>query len=218
VDDNNGNLPQNVDQVHQTQSSWCDGVMSWTPNSPDNVDYAKRMSSLIGPFVAGQANIYKCPADRWLCVETNGLMARVRSMSMNAFVGMETAVLTGQQTVPGSIWGGAATGYLAYERESDFINLSPSMLWLTLDEQADSINDAFFLFNIAHPTFGDGPADYHDGACNFSFVDGHAESHRWVELQYFPPVKQVSWSNSNTEPGSGLDVQWMVQHTAGLPP
>ena len=62
------------------------------------------------------------------------------------------------------------------------------------------------------------PADYHDGACNFSFVDCHAEGHRWVELQYFPPVAEKTWSNSNTEPGSGPDVQWMVQHTAGLPP
>lgn len=145
------------------------------------------------------------------------MQPRVRSISMNAFVGMESYVLTPQQTVTGSVWGGAATGFMAYESENDLINLSPAMLWLTVDEQADSINDAFFLFNIAHPNFGDGPADYHDGSCGFSFVDGHAEIHRWMAPQYFPPVSKATWSNSNTEPGNGPDTQWMVQHTAALP-
>jgi len=218
VDDSLGKFPPNVDQQNQTLSSWCDGVMTWSPNWPDNVNAALMMNSLVGVYVAAQANVFKCPADRWFCQETNAMLPRVRSISMNAFIGMETTVLTPQKTVVGSVWGGAATGYMAFESENDLINPVPSMLWLTIDEQADSINDAFFLFNIAHPTFGDGPADYHDGCCAFSFVDGHAEIHRWQSLQYFPPVKQDTWSNSNTEPGSGPDAQWMVQHTSALPP
>jgi prepilin-type N-terminal cleavage/methylation domain-containing protein/prepilin-type processing-associated H-X9-DG protein len=217
VDDSSGLIPPNVDQVNQTLNSWCNGTMSWTSDWSDNTNLTQMMSSLLGYYVSGQANIYKCPADRWLCRENNAQVPRVRSMSMNAFVGMETSVLTQQNTVQGGVWGGAATGYLAYKRESDIVNLSPSMLWLTVDEQADSINDAFFLFNIAHPNFGDGPADYHDGSCGFSFADGHSEIHRWMARQYFPPVKQSTWSNSNTEPGNGPDAQWMVQHTAAKP-
>jgi prepilin-type N-terminal cleavage/methylation domain-containing protein/prepilin-type processing-associated H-X9-DG protein len=218
VDDNRGKFPPNVDQQQQTLDSWCDGQMTWGANWPDNIDWAMMMNSLVGPYVSAQANVYKCPADRWYCQEPGGMMPRVRSMSMNAFIGMETSVLTAQKTVTGGVWGGAATGFMAYESESDLNNPAPSMLWLTVDEQADSINDGFFLFNIAHPNFGDGPADYHDGSCGFSFVDGHAEIHRWMARQYFPPVKKATWSNSNTEPGSGPDCQWMVQHTSALPP
>ena len=216
VEDNHGKFPPNVDQLEQTLNSWCDGQMLWQVNWPDNIDRAMMMNSLIGPYVASQANVYKCPADRWFCQEPGGLMPRVRSMSMNGYVGMESDVLTSKQTVEPGKWNGAAGSYLAFECENDLVSLPPSVLWLTMDEQADSINDAFLLFAMGNGTFVDGPADYHDGSGAISFVDGHAEIHRWVARQYFPQVSKATWSSSNTEPPSGPDCQWMMQHTSAL--
>ena len=216
VDENHGKFPPNVDQLEQTLNSWCDGQMLWQANWPDNIDRAMMMNSLVGPYVASQANVYKCPADRWSCQEPAGQVPRVRSMSMNGYVGMEIDALTLQQTVLPGKWQGAGSGYLAFECENDLVRLPPSMLWLTMDEQADSINDALLLFAPAKGTFIDGPADYHDGFGTISFVDGHAEIHRWVARQYFPQVSKAAWNNSNTEPASGPDCQWMMQHTSAL--
>ena len=58
----------------------------------------------------------------------------------------------------------------------------PSYLFVTLDEHPDSINDGFFqpfstLASYQH--WFDLPASYHDGACGFSFADGHSEIHHW---------------------------------------
>ncbi len=218
VDDNRGKFPPNVDQANQTLNSWCDGQILWQANWPDNTNRAMMMNSLVGPYVVSQANVYKCPADRWYCQEQDGMKPRVRSMSMNCFIGALPGVLTQQQTFT-STWNGIVQGYMAYERESDVLRPSPSMLWLTIDEQADSINDGFLVFATAHGTFYDEPADYHDGSCAVTFVDGHAEIHRWVQRQYFLPVKQTTWNvfNGNVEPASGPDCQWMMQRTSALP-
>ena len=54
--------------------------------------------------------------------------------------------------------------------------------WIFLEEHPDSINDGLFLVTDADAdttTWGDFPASYHNGACNFSFADGHAETHTW---------------------------------------
>ena len=40
-----------------------------------------------------------------------------------------------------------------------------------------SINDGYFVNNPAQNTWQDIPASYHNGACGFSFADGHAELH-----------------------------------------
>jgi prepilin-type processing-associated H-X9-DG protein len=63
---------------------------------------------------------------------------------------------------------------------------NPSQLFVTLDEHPDSINDGLFqtdphtnITQWAPPAWNDLPASYHDGACGFSFADGHAEIHRF---------------------------------------
>jgi prepilin-type N-terminal cleavage/methylation domain-containing protein/prepilin-type processing-associated H-X9-DG protein len=216
VDDSRGNLPPNADESNQNLSSWCDGWMKWAVNWPDNTNTAMIASSYCGAYLRNQVRVFKCPSDVWLCSENNAKVPRVRSVSMNGYIGMEANEITSQGGCSLTDWGGAGAGYRAYEKESQVTSPTPSMMWLTLDEHADSINDGFFIFSMTRPGFDDGPAAYHNGACGFSFVDGHAEVHKWMQLQYWPPVTQATWNNSITEPGNGPDVKWMLAHTTAL--
>ena len=72
----------------------------------------------------------------------------------------------------------------------------PAFTWLTLDEHPDTINDAFFIVDRdstgASLQWGDVPASYHNGACGFSFSDGHAEIRKWLSATSKYPV---SFSN-----------------------
>jgi prepilin-type processing-associated H-X9-DG protein len=215
-DDNHGEFPPNADESNQNESSWCDGHLKWTPDTTDNTNWWMIVTSFCGPYIGDQVKIFKCPSDNWLCNEYGQMMPRVRSISMNGYVGQPLDEITAQGGSNPTYWGGSGAGYQAYENENQVISPSPSALWLTLDEQADSINDAFFIFNMNKPGFGDCPAAYHDGSCSFSFVDGHSETHRWRDLQFWPAVMQQAWANGNIEPGSGPDVQWMIQHTTAL--
>jgi prepilin-type N-terminal cleavage/methylation domain-containing protein/prepilin-type processing-associated H-X9-DG protein len=220
VDDNKTLFPANVDESSEGGDTgnppypgWCFGVLSWAANNTDNTNGELIANSQVGPYVRNQIQIYKCPADIWLCREGGRALPRVRSSSMNAFVGMEADEVQPNGTTSG--WG--AAGYRVYEKENQLGNPSPAMLWLTTDEQADSINDSFLVFSCGVPEFSDCPADYHNGAGSFSFVDGHAEIHKWQLLQYWPRVQQVNpTTQMNTEPSTGQDTQWMLQRTSAL--
>ena len=225
-DDNQTRFPANVDESNQGTDTgsppypgWCFGQLSWAVDNTDNTNWNLIADSQCGAYVRNQIGIFKCPADIWNCTEAAGRWPRVRSISMNAYIGQEADEISPQGGCNMSDWGGGGAGYRAYEKEQQVVNPSPAMLWLTLDEHADSLNDAFFFFNMVVPQFDDGPADYHNGACGFSFVDGHAEIHKWRELKYWPQVTATypsTWNNSIIELPNGPDVQWMVQHTSAL--
>ncbi len=145
---------------------------------------------------------------------------RCRSISMNAYIAMNPTDLAPSGLGPSSTWGGAASGCYVYEKESQLIKPAPSQLWLFLDEHPDSINDGFFIFSMTRPGFDDGPAAYHNGACGFSFVDGHSEIHEWsqqLQCSYWPQVTQQKWPGSLPEGTTGPDVLWMYQHSSALP-
>jgi prepilin-type N-terminal cleavage/methylation domain-containing protein/prepilin-type processing-associated H-X9-DG protein len=220
VDDNRGKFPPNPNTGQQddvviaadgTYGGWCEGVLSFEPNNPDNTNVNYLAKGMLGPYLAGQAAIFKCPGDVWDCQEHGQQLPRVRSVSMNGCIGMIGSENTGVNS-----WSGD-TGMRAYCKESQLGKPSTSDLWLFVDEQANSINDGFLIYEAALGNFSqaDTPADYHNGACGFSFVDGHAEIHKWLELRYWPQV--IPSANapfpSVREPNSGPDCQWMNYHT-----
>jgi prepilin-type processing-associated H-X9-DG protein len=58
------------------------------------------------------------------------------------------------------------------------------------------------------------PASYHNGACGFSFSDGHAEIHRWIGRTIKPPVKYDGSVALNVPARDSLvDAKWMSQNT-----
>jgi prepilin-type processing-associated H-X9-DG protein len=59
--------------------------------------------------------------------------------------------------------------------------------------------------------FFDVPASYHNGACGFSFADGHSEIKKWLDGRTTPGVK-YSGLNKISVPGS-VDVQWLAERT-----
>ena len=65
------------------------------------------------------------------------------------------------------------------------IRPGPSETFGFLDEHPDSIDDGYFALDItSRRNWGNGsppnmPTNYHNGVCGFSFVDGHAVTHKW---------------------------------------
>jgi prepilin-type N-terminal cleavage/methylation domain-containing protein/prepilin-type processing-associated H-X9-DG protein len=145
--------------------NWVAGVMSWE-NFTDNTNKLLLTQTLLGNYFGSNPNIFHCPADGSLADQNQ---PRVRSYSMNAFVG-----------TPGSM----SSTYRTYHKTSDFRNASGIIV--LLDEHPDSINDGWYVYcDTAGPgeltEWSDLPASYHDGACGFSFADGHSEIHRWLD-------------------------------------
>jgi prepilin-type N-terminal cleavage/methylation domain-containing protein/prepilin-type processing-associated H-X9-DG protein len=220
VDDNRGRFPPNPNTSEQndtivaadgTYGGWCEGVLSFDVNNFDNTNINYLAKGMLGPYVVKQVGVFKCPADIWSCQEFGQSMPRVRSISMNGCIGMIGTESTGVNTWTGD------SGMRSYCNESQLGQPSPSFLWLFVDEHADSINDGFMIYEAAAGNFAnaDTPANYHNGACGFSFVDGHAEIHKWLEQRYWPPVidKPNAPFPSVLEPTGGPDCLWMDLHT-----
>jgi len=193
------------------KDSWVSGWIDWT-TSGDNTNVQFLISSQYSPlatYVAESKNIYKCPADKFLsgAQRQAGFPARVRSLSMNSCMGPPV----NNNTDPGSAekeWYG--DDHTVYTKTSDMKQLSPSSAWVFVDEHPDSINDGCFFVNIPSPSWVDLPASYHNGACGFSFADGHSEIKKWVEGSTARPVKVSGYTASQLPiNANNKDWQWI---------
>jgi len=90
----------------------------------------------------------------------------------------------------------------------------PVNTWVLVDEHPDSINDAACAVQMALPTAKtaqiiDFPASYHNGACGFSYADGHSAIKKWTGKKIQAPVKNNNTLTLNTPAGDSVnDVIW----------
>jgi prepilin-type N-terminal cleavage/methylation domain-containing protein len=171
-----------------TNQTWCTGWMNpsaaqnstFAPGSQTNPAYF--MDALLKRYL-NTPNIVKCPADRY----ANPLVGRpyVRSFVASAYMnggGYSTPL----RAPPAEFATGANIFY--YRRTGDLGK--PSNLIVFLHEDMNTIDDGSVNPSIANPgnagntnNIGNRPAAIHNDSTSFAFSDGHAELHRWVNLE-----------------------------------
>jgi prepilin-type processing-associated H-X9-DG protein len=133
---------------------------------------------------------------------------------MNALFGL-TGDTPSTSSANGRAWFNSA--YVQFLKQTDV--RQPANTWVTLDEHADSVNDAFFIVGYPTPTsgkWGDLPGSYHNGACGFSFADGHAENHKWRSGTSIYGVHYdggLTFVKSLDAVGLNVDYAWYNDHT-----
>ena len=184
--DNNDRLVNNYglqfaafEEQNKTYRSWANDYMTWDTSDP----LGNPVNALDGitqaPFYkyTGSVAVYKCPADNYLSSAqlAAGITSRPRSYSMNFFFGASTPTFAGNVN----------TTFPTYRQFMKAGNIpTPTDLFVTCDEHADSINDGLLqedphpnITQWSPPRWNDLPASYHGGAGGFAFADGHAETH-----------------------------------------
>jgi prepilin-type N-terminal cleavage/methylation domain-containing protein/prepilin-type processing-associated H-X9-DG protein len=154
----------------------------------------------IGGYVKNPA-VYRCPSDKSTVVIGGQMLFRVRSMSMNNYMGAKEP-----------------PGYRYFMKMQDITVPGTSDAWVFIDEREDSINDGLFAVDAAAQyAIIDYPGGYHTGGSSLSFADGHAEYHKWVEPTTNPPMVPGQRLPGGSKPTSSndLDMQWLVAHTTG---
>src|ERR1035437_2359046 len=186
--------------------SWiCPNAGSMQANSPNSwvlgsspVGTAHIINGLLFRY-AKNVLLYKDPADHYIDKNRGGV-PHDRSMSMNAW--MNPADFEG--------WVGGG-GYKVFRKQTDISR--PAMIWVTIDENPNTINDGWFVLDPAGhgnpPSWVDCPASYHNGAGGLSFADGHAEIKKWRDKYVLAgPLTTVFAA----DPGS-TDCQWLQDRT-----
>ncbi len=197
-------------------NNWVNNVMTWGTGGQDgrtvtNADLVK--NGVLARYTSGALGVYKCPADVYLSPAQKrlGWSARLRSDSMNALFGRSDNM---PSSTSGKAWFDAS--YRQFLKTTQVP--VPSLTWLTVDEHPDSVNDAFFIVNINASTWGDTPASYHNGACGFSFADGHAEIRKWLsstskyKVYYVSGPPTIGFATDRTGAGK-RDFQWYKDRT-----
>jgi prepilin-type processing-associated H-X9-DG protein len=72
---------------------------------------------------------------------------------------------------------------------------SPSAIWVLIDEDYRSINDAAVAVTMVSSSFLDAPASYHGGACGLAFGDGHTvvQGDTHSAVTFSPINRDVTW-------------------------
>lgn len=195
-------------------SSWVTGTLDFDPGNEVNwnPDKSIRLSPM-WPYCGQSLGIWKCPADRSFVTVNGQQMPRVRSMSMNVFLG-------GWAGTDGG-WGPIFSDYIIYLKQSDLAVPGPARLFVFLDMREDSIDMGNFGTRMAgwpdQPDqygFYDLPGFYHHFACGFSFADGHSETHRWRDARTTPPLVVGGLVNDDFSAPGDLDVAWIQDHAS----
>jgi len=208
TDDNNGVMvaAEELNPNPLRRPNWFSGWMDFSA-APVNWNITNDMiRSPLWGYVGQTPELFKCPADK-AQVQVDGVRRpRVRSNSMS-------------QTFGNGGWLPAAD-YFTYAKEAEMSAQSPTMIWVLLDEHPDSINDAAFAVqmvaanNLAAARIIDFPASYHNGACGFSFADGHSEIRKWVDGRTVAPVRYTGALSLNIPSANNLDVLWMAERSS----
>jgi prepilin-type N-terminal cleavage/methylation domain-containing protein len=199
------------------QYAWTLTHMDFDPNNRGNWDiYFDMVKRPLWPYTSRSPAIYKCPADKSYLTVDGEQKPRVRSMSMNLYVGGFDG------TDGGWPW---AHPYRVYAKLPE-IDI-PAKIFVFLDMREDSVNWGNFMtcmegyapHDPSRYCFdGDYPGMYHHLACGFSFADGHSELKRWRDQRTMPPLTVGAnplFSVFSGSPGNP-DVAWLQDHSTRL--
>ena len=208
---NNFGLSEIFGEINNgTYRNWVNDSMSWqtTGTGTQCTNVALLSTGIFAGYAGSNIGVYKCPADTYLSPiqRAVGWTARLRSCSMNSYLGPYNPTWTSERN-------NFYPTYRQFLKRSSIPN--SANIFVTLDEHADSINDGYFTVNADPATdtrWTDLPASYHDGACTFSFVDGHVESHKWLSRVTLLPVNYApfqAYPFSYDAPYASLDATWV---------
>jgi prepilin-type processing-associated H-X9-DG protein len=161
--------------------------------------------------------IYKCPADRSYVLVNGEQKPRVRTMSMNFFLGGFGGDTLVSYAAPYTL-------FLKYSQiAGSKASPGPVKTFVFLDQREDSINWGNFFtrmdgFDPRNPALykfeQDLPGAYHNRACGFSFADGHSEIRKWRDPRTTPPLapQQTPFMAAMPSPRN-QDIAWLQDRT-----
>jgi prepilin-type processing-associated H-X9-DG protein len=196
ADDHDSNLPGNFGAWDQA-ITWVAGWLDFISDNTDNTNLLFLLNGKLWPYCQSYG-VYKCPADKSTARIRGKLHPRVRSVSMNGWIGF---------TWPNP----ANTNFHVFNRLVQISN--PSSIWVLVDEREDSIDDSYCGVEMTRSAFGAWPASYHNGACGFAFADGHAEIKSWKDPRTKPPIRRGVLPPSGVVQAGNLDIKWLQERT-----
>lgn len=205
------------DKLWTKDYAWVSGTLD--PRYPDRDDWDPELTikrSPMLPYCGNSLAIWKCPADFSTVNIGTEQHPRVRSISMNVYLGGWGGTYGNWDRSMGAIW----SDYKIYRKQSDLANPGPANLFVFLDMREDSIDMGNFATCMAgwpsqpeQYRFFDLPGFYHHFAGGFSFADGHSEIRRWRNPATMPPLIRNGMVDDGFYSAHNQDIRWLQERS-----
>lgn len=200
-----------VPNIPGSPNGWVAGDVSGMYNAEGITNIANIRAAVLFPY-NGSEGVYRCPGDVIPAIYHGGTVGvRVRSYSLSCMMGNN-----------GPVGAGIHPDYGENKKFNEIKSPGPSDAIFFVDEadspnpQNCSIDDGYFLehedFTGTEPKvqWGNWNASRHGNGGDFSFADGHAAVHKWMESK----TKFLTGYNQGGAAGTfpeDLDLLWVRQ-------
>jgi prepilin-type N-terminal cleavage/methylation domain-containing protein/prepilin-type processing-associated H-X9-DG protein len=212
------------------QYAWCQQEEDFTDSA---YNYDPSVDITTGPLYPyiNSYMVYRCPSDTSVINHGGQLLPRVRTVSMNFYLGGFGGYGI-NDTASGNL-------YPVYRKTTDLIPIQspgPSDTWVFVDERQDCINWGNYACDMAgdspnqpsqYEFSDDMPGMYHNRSAGFAFADGHATIQHWLDFRTTPPLQPPNPNAISGEQGPAypalavprdVDVRWIQLHSVRIAP
>jgi prepilin-type N-terminal cleavage/methylation domain-containing protein/prepilin-type processing-associated H-X9-DG protein len=212
--------------------NWCGGLAGIGMPDEFNPDIIKNpKTSLLINYLGGDISVFRCTEDRRMgpyqgtdSSLIGHIVPAARTFSMNNAVGTIDPGFdeegsphhSGIPDLP--VNGPFLNSQDTHRRDHPWRTFgkatengppAPSKLWVLVDEDVISLNDAALCFGMEQPVWFDSPGSAHSDGCNFAFADGHSEAHHWLS-----PTEKGCEGYRITTLADYKDWLWMRERTS----
>jgi len=183
---------------------WAEGRENSNLNNEQEARaMATERVSLIAKYISNKES-FRCPGDKQQIIKGNQRFLSPRTYGLNFFIGW-TLDPPGQPPITQPNYHGEPAGRNQIFKKTGS-TLNPGDIFLFGELHHDSICQPPFG---THPTWDANgnptganrsfhvPGNFHGQVSQFSFVDGHSESHKWKSAKFNNP-KLADWHNHDT--------------------
>jgi prepilin-type N-terminal cleavage/methylation domain-containing protein len=210
ADDSSDSVPRNgyleeqimsLEQLLQLTKLWVLGATHLQPRWFTNLDALTDPREASFAAYVKTPELYKCPSDREKVTIGSGTFPRLRSYSMNSYVGWSQ---------PASGWN--SERYRSFDKMGDFAPANPAQIFLFSDMNPGSICHSAFV--VTEMWFYHLPFAGHNRSGVLTYSDGHVDTHRWTDPRTIKPEWDLATHLQGMANNSDRD--WLVQHASVL--
>jgi prepilin-type N-terminal cleavage/methylation domain-containing protein len=160
--------------------------------------------ALFAPYLRN-AQTYKCPADTSTLRVSNTNAPKIRSYSLNCYVGVPAGSLEEPFRMSPDV--------KVFIKSSDLAASTPGERFVFMDVNPPNLCTPAFGVNMDQDVFFHYPSTLHSGAGVVSYADNHVEAHRWRDPRTAKtvPAGQII-SHSDSSPNN-QDLRWIRDRT-----
>jgi prepilin-type N-terminal cleavage/methylation domain-containing protein/prepilin-type processing-associated H-X9-DG protein len=223
--DNTDKLALNTVNAGSPGAGWVTGYLDWLGGrtADPNTNVANLINGQLGDYTVKKIDCYRCPADIYVSSAQTGLgwTHRIRSVRVNGYLAHYPIEPTWDTTS----W--TTSQHIDFTNNWKMANIkSPGATWVFVDAHPDTGSDngtpqpydgIFSLppggVSSSGGNWNDMPASYHmKRNCGFSFADGHAEIHRWINPSTLLSVKYTYVKGISAPSYACADLMWTFYH------